>query len=646
MTAAVWTEEERAAWAPTERLTVSECADRYRVLGPEHAEPGPFQTDRNPAFRQIQDAMGVCGLVVVKCAAQVGKSAAEENLILYAAKLDPGPALLVLPDQNTAEEKVDERIKPMIASSLVSETTDRAHDLKIKRLRLTSMDIYIAWATSPSRLAARSVRYVIMDEVNKYVEWSGKDADPIALAKARTRIWGERARIVLVSTPTTSSGNITKAYEECLGQYIYAIPCPHCSEFFEPLWSRVKFPRLEGEDDREWSIRVAEQPGAVWLECPSCEGRLSEVDRVRALRSGHWQTEGGELYRDLASVGFQLGVLGTPWTPMSKLASKWVVVKDDPAKLFEFVTQDLGQEFEEQLHKVEDTVIDQKSAEGYKRFLVPAWAGHIIAGVDTQLGHFYYVVRAWGRSYRSRLLDYGRADSFEHLKALLLDAEFPIEGFESTGLTAGVSALCIDARGGTAASQGDGSRTDEVYRWSLSDPRIKPVLGAGGKSIDSASFIYRVVDTKYEPKVPGHTNPYKVVRYSLNVGYFKDNLAARINHEDPSLWEVFGEVGDDYIRQMTSEQKVIVRKGQKVTYEWRKKAKGLPNHLWDAENYASFGALLLASHHLPDEQTLTERRRLLHRRRLAQREADEREGRDSNWATGGSWGGPGGGSWL
>ncbi len=99
----------------------------------------------------------------------------------------------------------------MVRSSLVAETTEKASDIKLTKLALTSMEIYVDWATSPQRLASRPVRYVILDEVNKFVDWSGKDADPISLAKARTRTWKRRKKIVILSTPTIREAQISKA---------------------------------------------------------------------------------------------------------------------------------------------------------------------------------------------------------------------------------------------------------------------------------------------------------------------------------------------------------------------------------------------------------------------------------------------------
>src|SRR3990172_2950135 len=73
-------EELRQAWRdgllPDPALTVSEWADRHRVLSPRaSAEPGRYRTDRTPYMRAIADALSPshpARRIVVMKSAQVG----------------------------------------------------------------------------------------------------------------------------------------------------------------------------------------------------------------------------------------------------------------------------------------------------------------------------------------------------------------------------------------------------------------------------------------------------------------------------------------------------------------------------------------------------------------------------------------------
>ena len=55
-----------------------------------------------------------CEEVIVLKAAQVGFSESLRNTIGYWIDHEPGPCLIVMPDQKSAEELIDERIKPLL----------------------------------------------------------------------------------------------------------------------------------------------------------------------------------------------------------------------------------------------------------------------------------------------------------------------------------------------------------------------------------------------------------------------------------------------------------------------------------------------------------------------------------------------------
>lgn len=622
-----FTADERDAWLPPPDMTVSDWADEHRVLTPkESAEPGRWRTDRTPYMREIQDCFGDpdIDLVVVKKPAQQGISEATRNFIGYAAALDPGPLLLVYPSELATREQVEERLMPLVRNNLDSVTTDKAHDLKLTKLSLTSMDIFVGWATSPQRLASRPVRYVVLDEVNKYQEWSGKDADPIALAVARTRTWGRRKKIIVLSTPTIPDGQISKAFDACEDQRHFVVPCPECGCEFEPVWSRVKWPqRLPNESRKVQGARIkAEQ--LAWIECPDCAAQIDETARQRIIRQGRWKSslEGIKA----RSVGFAFCSLVSPWVNISELAAKFLMVKDEPPALMEFVNQDLGEHFEQQEAKIEDAALADKVSRGYARGIVPAWAGALLVGVDSQKTGFYWCVRAYGRGQRSRLIDHGFANTLQDLSSVTLDRPFAVEG---SSQTLQPQMLVIDARGGTAATTADGSRTDEVYRWSLTDPRVVPMVGHGGNSAPTSPI--RRNSSPYKP--PGSPASYRVERVTIWPDYFKDILAARIRHADPDVWQLHGDCGHDYIAQITSERRVLAKVASRMVMTWKPKAKHSDNHFWDCETMLVAAAQLANVEHLPDEKTLRQGRD----RAAEQDQQQDHAGEFSTWVDGRGW---------
>src|SRR3954471_7475901 len=98
-------EELGQAWRdglkPDPSLTVSEWADRHRLLSPRaSAEPGRHRTGRTPCIRAITAALSPTGPPrrgVGMKSAQIGFTEAGNNWIGYVIHHAPGPMLAVQP---------------------------------------------------------------------------------------------------------------------------------------------------------------------------------------------------------------------------------------------------------------------------------------------------------------------------------------------------------------------------------------------------------------------------------------------------------------------------------------------------------------------------------------------------------------------
>ena len=111
-------DELRQCWrdglTPDPALTVSEWADRHRVLSPRaSAEPGRYRTDRTPYMRAIIDALSPthpARRIVVMKSAQVGFTEGGNNWIGYVIHHAPGPMLAVQPTVELAKRFSRQRI--------------------------------------------------------------------------------------------------------------------------------------------------------------------------------------------------------------------------------------------------------------------------------------------------------------------------------------------------------------------------------------------------------------------------------------------------------------------------------------------------------------------------------------------------------
>lgn len=589
--ASIWTTAEQNAWRPPERLTVSEWADKYRILPPGvSAEPGRWRTDRTPYLRVVMDCMGdpFTQELVLMSGPQIGKSEALRCAQGYWIDQDPAPTLCVFPTEAAAKENLVERVVPMIKATpqLAQYLTGRVYDLKLSQLTLRSMSIYAGHAGSPQTLATRPCRYVECDETDKYPAFSGKEADPITLADARTRTYGSRRKLIQTSTPTTREGPIAVGWYNSPYRYRYNWACPKCGRQSPLVFDKFDWGtggRLIPDGEQRLVLADALEAGreAVWWGC-ECGHRIVEADKPKCNAAGRWLDEQGRPVDPRASrKAFQVPAAISPWVGWGRLCAEYLRTRGTLVGLMAFANQWEGLPFEERIAKVSIEDLREKKSAGVRGAL-PSWARAVIVTADAGGDHVWWVARAWGPNYRSRLIDYGRAFSFEELSKTCLRS-WPYEDTRFGSLT--TMLLFIDA-GGTRTID-SGSRTNEVYRYSLTDSRIAALKGSDGKG---QGFQNKPIFSKRVTHNPPGVNqsPFDVVLHLVNVGYFKDILANRLREKLPdgtSLWEELPGVDDDYLAQLASEHRVVERDGRRVIARWKPVSRGVPNHFWDCSVY-------------------------------------------------------------
>ena len=207
---------ERAILRHRPHMPVSQWAERHRVVH-NSSRPGRWHNAVTPYSVGIMDA-AFFPSVQIESIMKSPQSAGTEsvhNCIGYSIDRSPGPVLYVFPDENTARENAQDRIIPMLQSSprLREYITGTADDIGSLRIKLAHLTIYMAWSGSPARLGNKPIRYVVLDELDKY-QSSKREANAEALAEKRTTTWGKRSVVWKLSTPTVVDGPIHKAFSE------------------------------------------------------------------------------------------------------------------------------------------------------------------------------------------------------------------------------------------------------------------------------------------------------------------------------------------------------------------------------------------------------------------------------------------------
>ena len=505
----------------------------------------------DPSVRQI---------VVVK-STQIGWSECLRNILGYWIDRDPGPTLAVMPDEKSAGELIEERIRPLLDSSpaLRMHVTGRAWDVTKTVVRLTTMDLFVGWSGSPQSLASRPCRYVWFDEVDKYPPYSGREADPIRLGTERTATFGHRAKILIGSTPTDDGGAVAQAAAACDESRHYFVACPHCQHQQRLVFGLLRWPAAEdNEQGQAAHAATILRSGNAWIECAACAGRIDDRHKQDMLAAGSWRRADGSPCRPAISVCFRLSALYSPWRKFSQVAAEFLQSKGNAAALQNFTNSWLGETFAheemrprgEEIKAAVDVAIEPRRA--------PDNYGALFATADTQTDRFYFVVRAWSYGMNSRLVHFGMASNWEDLIRATLEGQYQTD----SGTPCRLHALLVDS---------GGDRTQEVYQFALAHRGLVfPTKGAASRNMRRPWFSSTIT-----PK--GVVDSVELRVFDTN--FYKDMLARLLKAD--GKWRVHREITEDYRRQMTSEHKVIDRKTQQRA--WQALSTGTPNHYWDCE---------------------------------------------------------------
>jgi len=552
-------------WVLPVKMTVSEWSDQFRRLDVKtSAEPGQWATARTPYLKGIMDAFTdpYVDEITVMAASQVGKTEAMYNMLGFIIDQDPGPTLMVSPRADDAKSVSYNRVRPMIEcspilSKYIPVNTD---DITKLEYHFDRMILYFAGSNSPADLASRPIRYLFLDEVDKYPKFSGREADPIKLASERQKtFWNKKT--VKVSTPTTREGYIFREYDKS-DQRRFHVPCPHCGKKQVLLFGQIKWPKEESSPERIKNNRLA------WYECAHCKKRIDDIHKQKMMLSGEWISEKGEHNRNR---GFWVSSLYSPWLTWSDIASEFLKSKDYVELLMNFVNSWLAEVWEE---KIEETTVDKvrNLARDYDQGVVPDEVLVLTAGVDVQKDHFYYVIRGWGYYEESWLIRADRVEYLQDIEDVLFKTEYKRV---SSAETLGVYMTCVDS----------GFRTDEVYRfcreWQDKTKAIKGLEEISGGRFYRANKID--INSRTGAVIPGG-----LVLWNLNVTQYKDKINRLVTSQNPGKWHIFKNPADDYLMQFTSEHKVLIRNRTtgKAKEVWQKKKEAAANHYLDAEVYA------------------------------------------------------------
>ncbi len=576
---------------PPPRLTLSQWADMYRMLSPENsAEPGRWHTEKAPYQREIMDAIGDqhTRKVVIKSAAQIGKTAMLMNMLGYYMHYYPSPVLVMQPTLDMAQTFSKDFLAPMlrdtpVLSNLVDSKSRYSGNTILKK-NFPGGHVTIVGANSPASLASRPIKVLLADEVDRYPASAGTEGDPLLLGQKRqTTFWDKKT--VIVSTPTLKASSRITTEFEASSKEEWNVPCPCCGHYQPFVWERLVF---DSEDTTK----------PIMYKCERCGELSGEYDWKKAAQRGHFVAE-----NDNVEVrGFHLNTLASNFCSWKEVVDKFLVANElskqgDHEKLKTWVNTDLGEAWEEPGTTIDDTSLVNRR-EIYEAE-VPDEVLILTAGVDVQDDRFEVEVVGWGVGKESWGIRYQKIYGDLMSERVWNDLDqFLLQTFQKLdGSKLAITSVCIDS---------GGHHTNEVYKFTKErwERRVWAIKGKGGQDVP---YI----------RDPSRNNRAKTPLFIIGVDAGKSLIYQRLKHETkgPNYchFPLNEEAGytEEYFKGLTAEQMVVRFRKGRPTIMWEiKDPKQKRNEPLDLRNYAT-AALEITSPTLkkPDENTTVQPRR-------------------------------------
>jgi phage terminase large subunit GpA-like protein len=589
-------DEIERAWrdglTPDPLLTVSEWADRYRVLSQRaSSEPGRWRTERTPYLKEIMDCLSPASpvqRVALMKGAQIGGTECGNCWIGYVIHQAPGPMMAVAPTVELAKRNSKQRIDPLIEESEVLRERVKERRSRDSGNTVLSKDfpggvLILTGANSAVGLRSMPARYLFLDEVDGYPGDVEGEGDPILLAERRSATF-QRRKILLVSTPKTKSLSRIQREYEASDQRQYFVPCPHCGEHQTLELENLRWP--------------GGGPRKAEYACAHCGALIGERHKTWMLENGEWRPTGDG---DGRTAGFHLSSLYSPvgWFSWADAAEMYEQARKTPELMKGFVNTVLGLPFEEEAEAPEWQRLYERR-EAYRIGVVPEPCLFLTAGVDVQKDRIEVEVVAWGRGKESwsvdcRVIegDTARAEVWAKLDAMLAR-----DWLHASGHTLPIRVMSVDA----------GYATQDVYAWVRQHPQAswgpagaaarqpRTTVAVKGRDQDTALLL-----TVSKADAGGKRRGLRV--WSVGTPVAKGELYRWLKLEWPTEEALedgatfppgachFPQYGEEYFKQLTAERLVtrIVKGFPRGSWE---KEPGRRNEALDCRVYARAAAAI------------------------------------------------------
>lgn len=525
-----------------------------------------------------------CNLVTVRKAQQTGVSILALAWMIYIAENCPDNAIYGVPGLDALQDINSGKLQPLIDEwqkrtdkTIIKPTTSRSGvGSTTYEKKFPGGAIYLANANTVMDLSAKTTRFGVKDEVSKW-QTLPNGADPENLFFGRFTAFRRQKtyKIFELSTPELDSGD---AFGEGAGhcridrsfrrsdQRFWHIRCPECAS-------------EQVQTDANLLIDRA-HPHRTVMRCAECGHRISETERVIAVRAGRYIPTFTEPDRH---PGFHVDAF------MSLMMSYEAIAEDKIAY------EAKGEAGEKDYHNLVLALPYQMKGnapdhqrlmerrETYPPGTLPTGGLLFVAGADVQSYGIYVEAVVFSEDRQSwnvhaALLE-GATDNPQSgawvLLEEFLDGEFP----DAFGVLRKIEAMAVDS----------GYRTNQVLEWCRRHPNAYAIKGMPGRGVPAISPPQRKSVTKGgKRKRYGAALSWPVGTWALKSEFYgnlhKTGLLSGEASDPPGYCHFHRELGEEYFKQITAEyfsQKLV--KG-KLHEEWLPRRPD--NHFLDCRIYA------------------------------------------------------------
>ncbi len=545
---------------------------------------------------------------------QGGKSEAILDLIGHRLDTAPVPILYVGPTKKFIDEQWEPRIEDLIdeAPAIAAKVASDKSQTKSRKV-IAGVPLRLAHAGSSSALKSDPAGLAVTDEVEELLANVKGSGNPIRLIDDRGKTHADFVH-ALTSTPGEGLVDVKKDKRSGLEfwepgdadevtsmiwriwqsgtRHHFALPCPHCDEFFIPRLNMLEWKVPQDKDGRPQRPTTALARKTAHINCPSCGCEITDDDRDGMIAKGEMIAPGQWFEKgkvkghppDVEVISYWVSGLANPFESLGDMAAKYVDAENsgDPEELRVVVNGTFGELYAPGGGTVPEWTEVAKLTDERDEGDLPNGLLKLVLTVDVQQDCLYYVLRGWGARATSWLIEAGQLFGKTNRPAVWDKLQ---DVLDTTYGRKKIARCFIDS--GFNPNGKDFLPINRIYSFCAKNRRI--CYPTKGHATLSKPLVIRKPDVKRN----GDVDKYGLQLIHLDTDHWKSWVHERVRwpENDPGEWRLYNGITEDYCRQVVSEARVVVP-GSKPKWVARSKA----NHYFDCEAMNAAVAFMFNMH--------------------------------------------------